>query len=56
MSKKMVDASERSEKSMDGKGLNFLSKEATKKESSIVLEADKDFAISMVLDVPLLAV
>lgn len=49
MSKKMMDASERSEDSMDDKQAYFLSKKATNMESNIVFEIDREFAISLVL-------
>ena len=45
MSKKMMDAPERSENSMDDEQAYFLSKEATNMESSIVFEIDREFAI-----------
>lgn len=51
MSKKMMDTAEGSENSMDDKQAYFLSKEATNMESSIVFEVDREFAISVNLDI-----
>lgn len=51
MSKKMMDAPESSESSMDDKQAYFLSNEATNMESSIIFETDREIAISVDLDI-----